>query len=55
MVKKDKLKTKINEFINIVIDKADKEDKLNYFNIEITNHDGNLQLDYSMRDRKKVY
>ena len=55
MEKKDKLKLKINEFISTVIDKAEYDDKLDYFNIEISNHQGNLQMDYSLRDRKKVY
>lgn len=55
MENKDKLKTKINEFVNIVVDKADKDNKLDYINIEISNHQGNLQMDYSVRDRKKVY
>ena len=26
-----------------------------FFQIEISNHQGNLQMDYSLRDRKKVY
>lgn len=55
MENKDKLKIKINEFIDTVIDKAEKDDKLDYFCIEISNHLGNLQMDYSLRDREKVY
>lgn len=55
MENKDKLKLKINEFTDTVIDKADMEDKLDYFCIEISNHLGNLQMDYSLRDREKVY
>lgn len=55
MENKDKLKTKINEFVNIVVDKVDEDNKLDYINIEISNHQGNLQMDYSVRDRKKVY
>lgn len=55
MENKDKLKAKIIEFIATVIDKADSDDKLDYFNIEISNHQGNLQMDYSLRDREKVY
>lgn len=53
--KKDKLKAKINEFIDVTIDKADAEDKLDFVYIEISNHNGNLQMDYKLRDRKKVY
>ncbi|NLY44755.1 MAG: hypothetical protein GX053_02010 [Tissierella sp.] len=50
-----KLKNKISEFIDVVIDKAVEDDKLDYFHIEISNHNGNLQMDYKLRDRKKVY
>lgn len=55
MENKERLKIKINEFVDVVIDKADADEKLDYFNIEISNHQGNLQMDYSLRDRKKVY
>ncbi|MBC8590631.1 hypothetical protein [Wansuia hejianensis] len=55
MDNKDKLKNKINEFINVVVDKAAEDNKLDHFNIEISNHNGNLQMDYRLRDRKKVY
>lgn len=55
MEKKDKLKIKINEFIDTVIDKADEDNKLDYFQIEISNHNGSLQMDHRLRDRKKVY
>ena len=53
--KKEKLKEELNIFISCVIDQAEKEDKLDFFNIEINNHMGNLQKDYTLRDRKKVY
>lgn len=52
---KDKLKNKINEFINVVVDKAAEEGKIDYFNIEISNHQGSLQMEYSLKDREKVY
>ena len=55
MQNKDKLKAKIEEFINVVIDKAAEEGKIDFFNIEISNHQGNLQMDYSLRGREKVY
>lgn len=55
MENKDKLKTKINEFIDIVVDRAEQEGKIDYFNIEISNHQGNLQMQYSLKDREKVY
>lgn len=52
---KDKLKDKINEFIDVVVEKAEEEGKIDFFNIEISNHKGNLQMDYSLRGREKVY
>lgn len=55
MEKKEKIKEQIHSFIECVVDKADEEDKLDYINIQISNHQGNLQMDYSVRDRKKVY
>lgn len=55
MENKDKLKEQINEFTNTVIDKAAEDNKIDYFHIEISNHNGSLQMDYKLRDRKKVY
>ena len=51
----EKLKRQITEFINAAIDTAEKSEKLDHINIEISNHQGNLQMDYTLRDRKKVY
>lgn len=55
MSKKEQLKTRINEFIDVAVEHADKQGKLDFINIEISNHNGNLQMDYTLRDRKKVY
>lgn len=55
MDNKKKLKVKISEFVETVIDKAAEDQKLDYFNIEISNHNGSLQMEYSLKDRKKVY
>lgn len=55
MSKKQQLKARINEFIDVAVEHADKQGKLDYINIEISNHNGNLQMDYTLRDRKKVY
>lgn len=52
---KKKIKEQIYNFIEAVIDKAEEDDKLDYFQIEVSNHNGNLQMDFSLRDRKKVY
>ncbi|HHW03391.1 MAG TPA: hypothetical protein GXX35_11405 [Thermoanaerobacterales bacterium] len=53
--KKEKLFNHISAFVYNVLNKAEKEDKLDYINIEITNHNGNLQMDYTIRDRGKAY
>lgn len=55
MENKNLLKDKIVEFIDTVIEKAEQDDKLDHFSLEISNHQGNLQMNYSLRDRKKIY
>lgn len=53
--KKSCLRNQMIDFIDAVLDVAEKEDKLDYIEIEISNHQGNLQMDYKLRDRKKAY
>lgn len=53
--KKEMMKYQMNCFIENVLTLADREGKLDYINIEISNHEGKLQMDYRLRDRKKVY
>jgi hypothetical protein len=55
MEKKEKLKHKINEFINVAIDKAVEDGNLEHFEIEISNHQGNLQMNSTTKKREKVY
>lgn len=55
MENKNKLKTKISEFIDIVIDKAAEDGSLEHFEIEISNHQGNLQMNSTTKTREKVY
>ena len=54
-LKKEILKDSLYEFIDSVLDIADSQDRLDYMKIEISNHNGNLQTDYTLRDRKKAY
>ncbi len=54
-IKKELLKERMHEFIDTVLDLADSEDKLDYINIQISNHNGNIQTDYTFRDREKAY
>ena len=53
--KKEMLKDQMLSFIGSVLDSADNEHKLDYINIDINNHKGNLQMDYTLRNRKKAY
>ena len=54
-LKRKNLENQIMEFVDAVLVTAEKENKLDYIDIEISNHQGNLQMDYRLRDRKKVY
>ena len=53
--KKSCLRNQMINFIDAVLNVAEKEGKLDYIEIEISNHMGNLQMDYKLRDRKKAY
>lgn len=53
--KKNCLRNQMISFIDAVLDVAEKEGKLDYIEIEISNHQGTLQMDYKLRDRKKAY
>ena len=53
--KKEKLAEQLHEYISSVLNIAETKDELDYFDIEISNHNGNLQMKYTTKDRKKVY
>lgn len=53
--KKEMLEYQIKEFVRCVLDTAAREDKLDHMHIEINNHNGNLQMDYTLRERTKAY
>ena len=53
--KKSCLRNQMISFIDAVLDVAEKEGKLDYIQIEVSNHQGTLQMDYKLRDRKKAY
>ena len=53
--KGDKLKGKIQEFVESAVDLAETHGKLDYISITISNHNGNLQMDHQIRDRTKAY
>lgn len=53
--KREMLQYQIDCFVDNVLILAAREGKLDHIEIEISNHQGNLQMDYRLRDRKKVY
>lgn len=53
--KRKMLQYQINSFIESVLRLAENNNNLDHFNIEISNHNGKLQTDYTLRDRKKAY
>jgi len=55
IVKRELLQSQMFYFIESVLIDAEKQGKLDHVNIEMCNHQGNLQMDYTLRDRKKAY
>ena len=53
--KKQCLRNEIIKNIETIIDTAEKRDSLDFFNIEISNHQGKLNIEYKLKNRKKVY
>lgn len=53
--KKQSLKLQIGDYIDEIIDAAENMNSLDYFNIEISNHEGKLNVEYKLKNRKKVY
>lgn len=53
--KKSCLRNQMVSFIDAALNVAEKEGKLDYIEIEMSNHNGNLQMDYKLKDRKKAY
>lgn len=55
MENKDKLKAKIIEYIDTVIDKAAIDGSLEHFEIEIKIHQKDIQMNCITKTREKVY
>lgn len=53
--KKQSLKNEIERYIDEIVDAAENMNSLDYFNIEISNHEGKLNVEYKLKNRKKVY
>ena len=55
MTKRSNLEDKIIEYIRGALVVAEKENRLDHIAIEISNHNGNLQMDCILRNREKAY
>lgn len=53
--KKQSLKNEIERYIDEIVDAAENMNSLDYFNIEISNHEGKLNVEYKLKNRKRVY
>ena len=55
MEKKEKIKIKINEYINTVVDKAAIDGTLGHLEVEIKIHQDDIQMNSTTKTREKVY
>lgn len=53
--KKQNLKNEMICYIDEIIDTAEKMNSLDFFNIEIWNHEGKMNVEYKLKNREKVY
>jgi hypothetical protein len=49
------IKQRISTYLEEALAKAEQEGKIDYFRLEILNHNGSLQMDMMYRDKAKVY
>lgn len=55
LTKKQALKKELEKSINELIEVLDKANSLDYFTIEIKSHEGSLNVDCTLKSRKRVY
>jgi hypothetical protein len=55
MSKKELIKKEISNYLDDVLMDAEKKNKLDFFRLEIVNHNGVMQYDFQQRDREKIY
>ena len=53
--KKQSIKNQIVKRVDELIEVLDKANSLDYFTIEIKSHEGNLNVDCTLKSRKRVY
>lgn len=49
------IKQKISTYLDEVLHRAEQEGKIDYFKLEVNNHNGTLQMDILFREREKAY
>ncbi len=55
MEDKDKLKTKLNKLVNTAVDKADRDESLNHFEIEIKVHQEKANVRTTTKKIENLY
>ena len=55
MKKEEEIKKYLNQYIDNFLKEASKKNNLDFFKIEINNHNGTLQIDHQFRSRDKIY
>lgn len=53
--KKQSIKNQIVKRVDELIEVLDKANSLDYFTIEIKSHEGSLNVDCTLKSRKRVY
>jgi len=53
--KKESIKKSIATYIDDVLESAEEKGSIDFFKIEINNHNGTLQIDHKFRSREKLY
>lgn len=53
--KKEYINCFIQNYLNDFLDEASEKNCLDFFKIEINNHNGTIQIDHKFRSREKVY
>lgn len=54
-IKRGILQSQIFHFIECVLLEAERQGNLDFFDIRISNHQGNLNMEPTLKVRKKVY
>lgn len=55
MSKRKQIHGKINNFLDRILEEAERDETIDYFKFEVQNHNGTLQMDIQFRNREKVY